>query len=67
MLHAQPDPTLVAGFRALLESRKHGAGVYVDPDRPRICLRVRQAVALPIYAVALILSYSSDALGKPAA
>jgi hypothetical protein len=36
-------------------------------DHPRVCLRLRQALALPIYAVALILSFLSDLLGKIAA
>jgi hypothetical protein len=36
-------------------------------DHPRVCLRLGQALALPIYAVALILSFLSDLLGKIAA
>jgi hypothetical protein len=36
-------------------------------EHPRVCLRLRQALALPIYTVALILSFLSDALGNVAA
>jgi hypothetical protein len=39
------------------------------PEDPQtvICPRSRRALALPIYAVALILSFLSDALGALAA
>ena len=36
-------------------------------ERERTSIRIRQAIALPIYAVALILDFASDALGRLAA
>jgi hypothetical protein len=36
-------------------------------DHPRARLRLRQALALPIYAIALILGFASDLLGNIAA
>jgi hypothetical protein len=38
---------------------------YRPPDSPLI--RIRQAIALPIYTVALILDFASAALGRLAA
>jgi hypothetical protein len=37
------------------------------PQKDPIVLRIRQALALPIYAIALILDFASDALGMLAA
>jgi len=36
-------------------------------ERGAVILRIRQALALPIYTVALILDYTAAALGKLAA
>jgi hypothetical protein len=43
-----------------------GAQSMTDETVP-VWLRLRRALALPVYAVALILSFVSDALGRLAA
>jgi hypothetical protein len=41
--------------------------VFDDPQTVPFSLRLRQAVALPIYAVALVLDATAAALGRLAA